>query len=518
MAARPPATAAPSAPFTAPPEPAEIGRVGASLARLAPALDVYTAGHAAPAFPPFRTPAGAAGATFAGPLPEKGIGADAAIDELAALAADGSRISAPGFLGFITTGASTVPAVALAATAVVGGQRYTIHAFNELERTGLRWLADLCGLPEGVTGVFTSGGSTANLVALGAARQAAFERLGFDASETGLPGGVRGRIYASTLAHRTVHRAAAVLGLGRQGVTAIPVDHDGRIRLDELEAAMTRDARDGIVPIATVAIAGTTDTGSVDRIADVVAIARRHGSWVHVDGAYGLVAQASPAFRHLFAGVEEADSWIVDPHKWLATGVGIGAAYVRDEGVLTRAFAEGDAAYLEGSFHDDTAGAGSQFDSMAGRWADQSVELSAPPRGVVVWSVLREIGREGVAARVERHVAFAREVADRAREHPRLELLMEPQLSITCFRYRPAGSGGGAGGPGARPHDDVAIDEVNRRILDRLRRETPTVPSSTVVGGRFAIRPCFINPRTTEREVSMLVDAVIRFGDEITRA
>ncbi len=147
--------------------------------------------------------------------------------------------------------------------------------------------------------------------------------------------------------------------------------------------------------------------------------------------------------------------------------------------------------------------------------------------------MLREIGREGVAARVERHVAFASEVADRARAHPRLELLMEPHLSITCFRYRPAGhgpdSGGGAGsgagagagpnsGGGAGPDDDAAVDEVNRRILDRLRRETPTVPSSTVVDGRFAIRPCFINPRTTEREVSMLVDAVIRFGDEITGA
>jgi aromatic-L-amino-acid decarboxylase len=475
------------------------------MSRLAPALDGYTAGHAGPRFPPFRA---AVGSILTGPLPEHGVGADAAIDGVAAATVDGSRISAPGFLGFITTGASTVPAVALAAAAVAGGQRYTLHPFNTLEHTGLAWLADLCGLPEGVTGVFTSGGSSANLVGLGAARQAAFERLGVDASEAGLPSGVRGRIYASTLAHRTIHRAAAVLGLGRQGVAAIPVDADGRVRLDELDAAMTRDARDGIVPIATVAIAGTTDTGSVDRIADVVAIARRHGSWVHVDGAYGLVAQASPRLRHLFAGIEDADSWIVDPHKWLATGVGIGAAFVRDEGVLTRAFAEGDAAYLEGSFHQDTSGAGSQFDAMGGPWADQSVELSAPPRGVVVWALLREIGRAGVAARVERHVAFARAVADRASVHPRLDLLMEPQLSIACFRYRPA-EAAAAG---------VDVDDLNRRILDRLRRETPTVPSSTMLDGRFAIRPCFINPRTTEREVAALVDAVIRFGDELTGA
>jgi glutamate/tyrosine decarboxylase-like PLP-dependent enzyme len=121
---------------------------------------------------------------------------------------------------------------------------------------------------------------------------------------------------------------------------------------------------------------------------------------------------------------------------------------------------------------------------------------------VVVWAVLREIGRSGVVARVERHVAFAREIAERAKAHPRLELLMEPQLSVVCYRYRP--------GPG------IDADELNRVILDRLRRETAVAPSSTRVGGRFAIRPCFINPRTTRREVAELVDAVIRFGDDLS--
>ena len=507
MASRPPSPAiqslvspAGSDHLLAPAEPAETGRVADAVARLAPALDAYLAAHADAPFPPYVPSPASIGA---GPLPEQGVGVDQAIDELAQVVLDGCRIGSPGFVGFITTGASTVPAVAQLAAAVAGGQRYLLHAFNALEHSSLRWLADLCGLPPGAVGVYSSGGSTANLIALGAARQAAFERLGIDVAEEGLPAGVRGRIYASTLAHRTIHRSAAVLGLGRQGVAEIPVDADGRIRLDELESAMAEDAREGIVPIATVAIAGTTDTGSVDRIAEVGEIARRNGSWLHVDGAYGLIANASPALAPLFEGVSEADSWIVDPHKWLATGVGVAATFVRDEGVLTRAFAEGNAAYLEGSFHDDDpAAAGSQFDTMAGRWADQSVELSSPPRGVIVWAILREIGRAGVAARVVRHVAFAREVARRARADSRLELLMEPQLSVACFRYVP------------RPTADA--DAVNRGILDRLRRETGLIPSTTVVDGRLAIRPCFINPRTTEREVVGLVEAVIRFGDELT--
>lgn len=487
-----------------PPEPAETERMAAAFHRLAPAFDEFTDDHGRFPYVAYRpTPADPG----TGPLPDKGVGLDATIDELAWLVGNGSRISAPGFVGFITTGATTAPAVAQAAAAVAGGQRYTLHSFNAVEHQSLRWLADLCGLPAGVSGVYSSGGSSANILALGAARQAALERLGIDVSENGFPGGFRGRIYASTLAHRTVHRAAAVLGLGRSTVAAIPVDGDGRVRLDELEAALIADSQAGIVPIAVVAAGGTTDTGSVDRIADVVAIARRHGSWVHVDGAYGLIANASPGLQHLFGGVADADSWIVDPHKWLATGVGVGATFVRDAEVLTRAFAEGDAAYLEGSFTEEQGRpSGSQFDAMGAAWADQGLELSAPPRGVLVWSVLREIGRDGVVARVDRHVAFARMIAERASSHPRLELLLEPQLSVACFRYLP---------PGAT---DAEIDVANRAIFDRLRRETGSAPSTTTVGGRYAIRPCYINPRTTEHDVTELVDQVVRLGDELTSA
>ncbi len=487
-----------------PDEPAEIRRTSELLARLGPALDAYQEAHEAtcyPAYVPGSIPSEAAS------LPERGVSPDAVVDELARVVAEGSRISAPGWLSFITTGASTIPALAATAVAVAGGQRYLLNAFNALEHTGLRWLADLCGLPGEVTGVFSSGGSTAQLIGLGAARQAAYERLGVDVAQNGVPVGSRGRIYASAAAHRTVHRSAAVLGMGRDAVIEIPVDRDGRIRIDELDAALARDTADGIMPIATVAIAGVTDTGSVDRIDRVLEVARRYGSWVHVDGAYGLIAHASPARQPLFAGVAEADSWIVDPHKWLATGVGVGATYVRDGDVLTRAFAEGDAAYLEGTFEDDETVPASQFDMMGGAWADQGVELSAPPRGVLVWAILRELGRDGVAARVERHVAFARMVADRAAAHPRLELLLEPQLSIACFRYRPAGGAG-----------EAALDDLNRTILSELRSSTPYVPSSTVVDGSFAIRPCFVNPRTTELEADGLVDAVLRVGDELTGA
>lgn len=473
----------------------EIGRVPEALEQLFPALEEFFRGHAADAFGPYEAGTVASEETA---LPEHGVGLDGMIEELSTAVTHGCRISAPGFVGFITTGASTAGVVAQTAVAAAGGQRYLLHAFNALEWTALRWLAELCGVPADAHGVFSSGGSTAQLLALGAARQAAFEGRGVDVAADGMPGGSQGRIYVSSRGHRTIHRSAAVLGLGRNSVVEIPATRCGQIDVRALDDALRRDTAAGVIPVAVVAIAGTTDTGAVDPIADVVEVGRRHGAWVHVDGAYGLVANASRSAASLFAGVADADSWIVDPHKWLTTGVGVGATYVRDPGVLTRAFAEGEAAYLEGSFSTEPE-AHSQFDSMGGHWADQSVELSAPPRGPLVWAVLREIGRAGVAARVEEHMGFARHVAERARADDRLELLCDAQLSIVCFRYAPP--------PG------VNGDALNQRILAGLRRDTPFIPTSTVVDEAVAIRPCFINPRTTQQDVDGMVDAVLRLGD-----
>ncbi|MFP5321879.1 MAG: pyridoxal phosphate-dependent decarboxylase family protein [Acidimicrobiia bacterium] len=478
--------------MTGGPDPARIDGMDEALARLAPALEAFAARAPEGPVPAFEAPLE--------PLPAAGVGADAVLDELAAHVATGCRIGMPGWLGFITTAPTTVAVAATAAASVAGAQRYLHHSFNHLEHQALAWLAELCRIPSSAAGVFTSGGSTANLVALGAARQRAFERRGHDVAEHGLPPSPA-RIYCSERAHRTVHRSAGVLGLGRASVRAVDSDASGHVDAAALERAIVEDLADGILPIAVVAVAGSTDTGSVDDIGRLAELCGRHDVWLHVDGAYGLVAQACPELAPRFDGIDQADSWIVDPHKWLVTGTGIGAAYVADGALLTRAFAEGAAPYLEGSFSTHGEVVRSQFDGFAGGWADQGVELSSPSRGAVVWAVLREIGRDGVVARVRRDVALAADLVRRVREEPELELLDEPDLSIVCFRYRPAG-------------DDrrAELDQLNAGIARALRHETNTVPTSTVVGGRFALRACFINPRTTEHEVEALVASVLRFG------
>ncbi len=438
--------------------------------------------------------------TLSGPLPDQGIGADGVIEQLARdVIPNGMRLAEPGWWSFITVGPDTVPTVASAASLIASPQRYTITAFNRLEELSLDWLAELCGLDSSMKGVYSSGGSVANLVALGAARQWALEQRDIDPAADGL-GPYRLALYTSTEAHHTVQRSAGVLGIGRENVREIATDPRQRMDVDALRRAIEEDEAAGIVPVAVVAAAGTTNTGAIDPLRACGEIARERGIWFHLDGAYGLPAILDDRVAPLYHGLELADSAIVDPHKWLGAPVGIAATFVRDRSILHRAFTQGEAAYLEGSFG-DSEDVRVSIDSMGIPYADFGVELSAPARGVVVWSILRELGREGMRARVRRDNDFARYLADRVRESDVLELLSEPVLSICCFRYAAGDIGD--------------LDAFNAALFRRLVQETDFLPSATVVNGRYAIRPCFINSRTEQKHVDGLVEAVTTIGNEL---
>jgi aromatic-L-amino-acid decarboxylase len=472
---------------------ADSGRIGEALELLAPALERFNR---------FEGPDPTLGqrgrwlAELDGGLPVEGAGLDAVLRTLAeAVVPHGLRMGAPGFCGWITGQPTTSATVAALVQSLTGPQRVFIHPVNALEAIALRWLAELLGVPN-MRGVFTGGGSVASLICLGAARQRAFERLGIDSASTGIPDGQGARIYASSEVHHVVTRAAAVLGLGRRSVVAVDCDERQRIDTRALRSALAAGERDGAVPIAIVATAGTVNTGAVDPIADMAEIAAEREVWLHVDGAYGLFALLDEASAPLFAGLERADSVAIDPHKWMATTVGCGAALVRDLDVLERSFTLEPAAYLEGGAIDVDDLLRSPWDSFGGEYHHLSVEQSAPPRGIQVWAILREIGVEGLRERVRRHLGFARRLAERVAAEEELELLAEPTLSICCFRYRAVGRG------------EEGLDSLNRELVRRLHCDTRFIPSTTRVGGRLAIRPCYINPRTTEADVDGLADAV----------
>jgi len=436
------------------------------------------------------------------PLPLHGVGIHQVVEDLLhQVIPNGSAVPKPGFTSFITTGATSASVLASTAASIAAPQRITLNAFNLLEDVSLRWLASMCHVGH-MQGVYSSGGSVANLLALGAARQFAFEKLGHDAGADGVPKPVH--VYASAESHHTIQRSAGVLGIGRRAMHVIACDSQGRMRVDALRAALEQDRNSGIVPMAIVASAGTTNTGAIDPLKAIGEIAQESGIWFHVDGAYGLPGILDERICHLYDGLEMADSVIVDPHKWLGAAVGVAATFVRDRQLLYRAFTQEPADYLEGAVEQEADAAAKiehSMDDFGVPYYDYGVELSAPCRGVVVWAMLREIGVEGMTQRVKRHNDMAAYIAIAARDHPNLELLLEPTMSICCFRY-------------VAP-DIVDLDAFNRQLHRRLIHENQNLPSTTQVNGKLALRPCFVGARTNHVHAEALLKDVLRIGQEL---
>jgi aromatic-L-amino-acid decarboxylase len=436
------------------------------------------------------------------PLPQRGVGIDQVVEDLLKqVIPNGSSVPKPGFTSFITTGATSASVLASTAASIASPQRYGITAFNLLEDMSLRWLASMCQIGH-MQGVYSSGGSVANLLALGAARQHAFEKMGLDAGANGVTKPVH--IYASAESHHTIQRSAGVLGIGRRAVQAIACDSQGRMRVDALLTAIEKDRASGIVQMAIVANAGTTNTGAIDPLREIGEIAKKYGIWFHVDGAYGLPGILDERIRHLYDGLELADSVIVDPHKWLGAAVGVAATFVRERQLLYRAFTQEPADYLEGAIEQTTDSAPKiehSLDDFGVPYFDFGVELSSPCRGVVVWAMIREIGVEGMTQRMKRHNDMAAYIAKAAKEHPNLELLLEPTLSICCFRYVVPGI--------------VDLDAFNRQLHRRLIRENQNMPSTTQVNGKLALRPCFVGARTKHEHAQALLRDVLRIGQEL---
>jgi aromatic-L-amino-acid decarboxylase len=479
------------------PERALLNDLSASIRRLLPALENFTR---------FEGPDPAARRTrwrslLDEQLPAHGSGADEVLRMLEEVVIpNGLRTGAPGFSGWITTMPPTVPTAASLAATISAPQRWWASPGNFLEALALDWLRDLLELSARHQGVFVSGGAVANIIGLGAARQSAGERLGFDASGDGVFQLPTPRIYAGPNVHHVVMRALSVLGMGRHSLVEIPADGDGTIDVQLLEEAIVSDRAQGATPVAIVGSAGDVNTGRVDPLSALAAIANQHQVWFHVDGAYGAFGILDERTRPLFGDISEADSLAVDPHKWLAAPVGCGATFVRDRELLGRSFTLEPADYLSGASPGETD-LGSPFEELGYEFHDFSVDQSAPSRGLVVWALLKEIGVDGMRERVGRHLDCARQVARRVAVEPDLELLAEPVLSICCFRYRAPGQA-----------DGTALDDANERIVKGIWARGRSTPSTTRVGGQLAIRPCFINPRTTMVDADTLIDEVLAVG------
>ena len=389
----------------------------------------------------------------------------------------------PGFMGWVHGGGTAVGMLAemLAAglNANLGGRD---HMPIEVERQIVDWMRRLFAFPDSASGIFVTGTSMANLMAVLVARSAA---LGTLVRQYGIGNdGALLTAYTSQAAHGCVARAMDIAGLGTDALRKIGVDADHRIDVDALRAQIAIDREVGFKPFLVVASAGTVDIGAIDDLKAVAELCREEGIWFHVDGAFGALAVFSPELAPLLGGIELADSIALDFHKWGQVPYDAGFLLVRDGEQHRQAFAQ-PAAYLRREARGLAAGA---------VWpCDLGPDLSRGFRALKTWFTLKTFGTERLGAAIARSCALAKYLEARVLAEPRLELLAPVNLNIVCFRYR-------------------ADDAVNREIVADIQESGRAAPSSTTLNGKFAIRAAIVNHRTEERDIDALVAAVLEFG------
>jgi len=354
----------------------------------------------------------------------------------------------------------------------------------ELERLTIDWIRQILGFNAQAGGLFVSGGSMANLAAIAAARQAKDDSSG------------RLRIYASSETHFSIAKAAALLGIGRENVRLVDVDECFKIRVDDLVAKITADLEAGYLPFCVVANAGTVNTGAVDPLAEIREIADRFQLWMHVDGSYGAFAVLAKSARKLFAGLERADSIALDPHKWLYLPVDVGCVIYRAPEIARAAFAH-EAEY--------TRIIGEKADEAFAFW-DYGPELSRRFRALKVWMLLKGVGLDSLGEAIESNLACARYLESMVRASDDFEMVAPVELSIFCLRHVPVQ---------LRNKSPQAIDAFNERLLIALQRDGGSYLSNATLAGRFALRGCVLNYRTTLRDMEILLDDLRRVAGSL---
>jgi glutamate/tyrosine decarboxylase-like PLP-dependent enzyme len=476
-------------------EPTLGERLRTEAAALAPEIEAALGEAMATADARTTLPPGAAAALAAleVPLPESGEGALPALARLRDLvAAAGANTNGPKCFHFVIGGSTPAALAADLLATIHDAVTYTWVTSPvgvTLELRALAWLKELFALPSAWSGIMVTGASMANFVSLAAARQWWGERHGVDVSATGLAGLPPMPVLSSGYVHASTRKVLALLGCGRDAVVRCSSDEIGRLDL----ALLARDlARLGGAPAVVVVNAGEVNAGDFDPIDEAIDVARRHDCWVHVDGAFGLFARVSPRTEHLARGVERADSVTVDGHKWLNVPYDSGFAFVRDHGLLAKAFRY-TADYLPAPEDPrPTLGA-------------IGPESSRRARGFAVWAALAAYGREGIRALVEHDLDLAQYLARRVDEAPDLERMAEVPLNIVAFRYHPGGL------------DDAQLDELNRRLGEAVLADGRFLVGTSKLGARTIFRPAFSNWRTRTSDVDELVAAVRELGARLSR-
>jgi glutamate/tyrosine decarboxylase-like PLP-dependent enzyme len=431
-----------------------------------------------------------------GPLPDAGMDAALLLEQTTERLFGHSLFNGhPRFFGYVTASPAPIgmlgDLLASAVNANLGGWLLS-PAATELEAQTVRWIAEFIGFPSASGGLLVSGGNMANFVCFLAARAS---QATWDVRATGV--GAEGarplRVYGSAEMHTWIQKAADMSGLGTDAIRWIPTDSQLRMDLTALRRRLDADRAAGDVPCLVVGTAGSVSTGAVDRLREMSALCKEYNAWFHVDGAYGGFAAALPDAPDDLRALSLADSVAVDPHKWLYAPLEAGCALVRDPEALRGAFA-----YHPPYYH---------FEEEALNYVDYGPQNSRGFRALKVWLALKQVGASGYRSMIAEDIRLSQCMAAAVKRHPELEWFTQ-DLSITTFRYVPAGLRHGIGDPAV----EQQLDALNRELVDRLQRGGETFVSNAVIDGRYLLRACIVNFHTTEHDVEAIPEIVARTG------
>ncbi|MBL4749798.1 MAG: cytochrome D ubiquinol oxidase subunit I [Amylibacter sp.] len=413
-------------------------------------------------------------------LPVLGTSTDEMQKQLQSLLPYGVGNTHPRFFGWVHgTGAPSGLMADMAAAAMNVNAGGRDHVAPVVERQVLAWSAEMMGMPKETSGLIVSGTSMATIIALKVARDQAMQTV---------KGALVG--YTSEQTHSCVAQAFDILGLGRDHLRKITCNDALEMDISALRAAIDADKAAGLTPFLIVGTAGAVNMGAIDDLEALADIAASDDMWFHIDGAFGATARIGQHAKDRLTGVARADSLAFDFHKWLQVNYDAGCVLIRDEAAHRKAFSDRPE-YLRGS---ERGLAGGAF------WAvDYGPELSRGFRALKVWAHLKEHGVAALAAVIDRNIEQAQYLENLVKITPELEMLAPVPLNICCFRYK----------------FDADNDAKNEEIVVRLQESGIAVPSTTVLGGRLAIRVNLTNHRTRESDLDVLVDAVVRVGGEL---
>jgi glutamate/tyrosine decarboxylase-like PLP-dependent enzyme len=429
---------------------------------------------------------------FAAPTPETGTPPLQVIEELARQAEPGiNGMAGPRFFGWVI-GASNATGVAADWLTSAWGQNCGNHhatpAASAVEEVAAKWLLDLLRLPAECSVGFVTGATIANFVCLAAARGEVLRRAGWDVEAHGLFGAPPIRVLIGDDAHTSVFSALQFLGLGHDRVIRVATDAQGQMKLSAFEAAM----RDSTGPVIAVAQVGQLNTGAIDPVGAMAPIVAEHNGWLHVDGAFGLWARACPQTAGLAEGVDLADSWATDGHKWLQTPYDCGYAITRHPDAHRRAMTIA-ASYLP------AAQAGERDPSH------YVPELSRRARGFATWAIIRALGRAGIAEMIGRHCRLARRIADKLRAAAGIEIVNDVTLNQVIVRF------------GAE-RGDAAGDKLTQAVIDEILREGELFCGGAKWRGRWVMRLSVISGQTSEADADRAAHAILKAWDKVRGA